>query len=117
MTVIAIADIKAAGPEFSATPDATIQYFADIATTMTNFDWLGARAVWAGANLAAHMMKMAGYGITTSPIALPGVSSITVGEDTISFTQPKNANHLNLEATQYGARYLMLINMVTVQVL
>jgi len=118
--VITIANIRTYAPEFTTTPDATLQVYADMATMLVNFTWLDARAVAAGSYLAAHLAKMEGLGTSTT-IKAPmfGVASMTVGEDSISFTQPSSTSPIdesNLNRTTYGAKYLMLINIIPMTV-
>jgi hypothetical protein len=118
-TIITIADVRARGAEFAAVLDATIQLYINDVEILINFEYLGERAVPAGAFLVCHYLKMDGLG-TTGIGVMPGASSIKVGQQSITFTAPTTKMSFmynSLMKTGYGQRYLDLTSMSGMMVL
>lgn len=107
------ADVIAVAPELSAVADATFTTYLALSALHIDATMYGTFQLFAHSFLCAHFMTSMGFG--TAPIATsPGVSSMTVGPNSISFAGAGGSSSTaDFSRTKYGQRFLELREIVT----
>lgn len=108
--------IKATMKEFSDVPDPDIKVYIELSTPLVNKKRFGNLYEQAVAYLAAHRMKMDGRGTTVGGFGsmgnMIGISSISEGEVSVSFTNSKSSNASSSDSelglSVYGMQFLQL---------
>lgn len=100
--------------EFAEVPDETIHIFISLAEPLVSKKRFGKMYQQALAYLAAHKMKMSGFGKTIGIGTIGdtiGLSSVSEGETSVSFSNNQAANittDSEFGLTVYGMQYLQL---------
>lgn len=100
--------------EFAEVPDETIHTFISLAEPLVSKKRFGKMYQQALAYLAAHKMKMSGFGKTIGIGTIGdtiGLSSVSEGETSVSFSNNQAANittDSEFGLTVYGMQYLQL---------
>ena len=100
--------------EFAEVPDETIHTFISLAEPLVSKKRFGKMYQQAFAYLAAHKMKMSGFGKTIGIGTIGdtiGLSSVSEGETSVSFSNNQAANittDSEFGLTVYGMQYLQL---------
>lgn len=106
--------IRATMDEFADTQDDTVKVFVSLAEPLISEKRFGKLYQQALAFLAAHKMKMSGFGkkIGTGTIGdTIGLSSVSEGETSVSFSNNQTGNTVTdseFGLTVYGMQYLQL---------
>ncbi len=107
--------IKATMKEFSDVPEDDIRVYIKLSTPLVNKKRFGNLYEQAVACLAAHRMKMDGRGTTVGGFGsmgnMVGISSISEGEVSVSFTNQSSSassSDSELGLSVYGMQFLQL---------
>lgn len=115
--------VRAVAPEFTPTPDATIDFWITVADGQIAEQNWGDRAQIAGAYLTAHLMvlsKIGPYADTGSGGAgvTGAIKSIAVGQVSVSYDSAGSsgggsgsASEEALKLSRYGLEYLRLVEL------
>ncbi len=102
--------IKATMKEFSDVPEPDIKVYIELSAPLVSKKRFGNLYEQAVAYLAAHRMKMDGRGATVGGFGsmgnMVGISSISEGEVSVSFTASSSDSELGLSV--YGMQFLQL---------
>lgn len=104
--------------EFDNTPDDTIQAFLSLSEPLISRKRFGKLYPQALAYMAAHRMKMRGFGESAGFGAIAigdtvGIASVSEGETSVSFSHGQSGSadaDSELSMTTYGLQYLQLRN-------
>ena len=125
MTVLEI--IRIVGTEFESVSDETLGQWIELALPLVSKDKFGNLYNQALAYMVCHIMKtfglgdddMGSYGRLGMSAGAAGISSLSDGGSSISFSFPNqqvNSAEMVLSSTIYGRQYLALLRLVIVPI-
>jgi len=105
-------NVLSIAPDLAAVPDVTFDTYLALSLFYIDQTSFGTMAVMAQSFLCAHLITSMGFGCNAS-LTSPGVASLTVGPNSISFSGSAQSADTDYSRTKYGQQFLALRALVT----